>query len=167
MSEAKDFLLVKVDSDTNPRLIGAFDEDKNFILSLGDGEQVKVTTDDTRELWRHKKFFLLLGAVIDNLPDYLTTEDLKTGQTETLAKRYPTKEKLLIELKIQLGMIDLHYTLDGREVWMTTNSISFGRMGEKKFKTFVDECREVILRRFLSDMSPHDFDENLYKLIFA
>lgn len=146
-------LLVKTGTGIDDRLIGAQDDDRNFILSLGDGELVKCTTDDTRQLWRHRKFFLLLTRVIDYM-------------SEELSERYPTPEKLLIELKLQLGYMDVHVTLEGREVWTATNSISFAAMGEAKFKRFVNECRDVILKRFLPDITEYEFDQNFMSLIF-
>lgn len=153
MSEPKEYLLCRTGGDENPRLIGATDEDANFILSLADGEMVKVVTDDTRSLWRHRKFFLLLNSVRDHM-------------SEEMSAKFPTAEKMLIELKMQLGYFEVHTDLNGRDVWVATASISFRKMGEDRFRNFVRECRDVILKYFLPGMDPQDFDENLYNLIF-
>ena len=152
-NDLKEYLLVKTGGNDDPRLVPAFDEDRNFVLSLGDGEQVKIVAEDTRTLWRHRKFFALLTAVRDHLP-------------EELSVQFPTVEKILIELKLQLGYMDVHTTLDGRDIWVATNSISFARTGEAKFKAFVFECRDVILKQFFPTMEVSEFDENFLSLMF-
>jgi hypothetical protein len=153
MTDYKEYLLVRTGGDTDPRLIPAYDEDKNFILSLADGEMVKIIADDTRSLWRHRRFFLLLKMVHEHMD-------------ESMAEKFPTVEKMLIELKLQLGYMDVHTDLNGRDIWVATNSISFAKMGEKRFIQFVKDCRDVILKHFLPDVSIEDFNENFYKLIF-
>ena len=166
MSKEKYHFLVKVDSGNNDRLIPAMDEDKNFILGLEDGEMVKVSSGDVRSQWRHRKFFLLLKRVLEYLPDYLNDYDINNGINLTLSDRFKTPEVLLLELKLQLGYMDIHVSMDGRQIWTATSSISFACMGEAKFKEFVNECRGILTERFLPDISKEEFDNNFLSLIF-
>lgn len=153
MTHKKEYLFVKTDTGVNDRLIPVMDEDRNFVLSLNDGEFVKCSVNDARKLWRHKKFWLLLKKVQDHM-------------SEDLSDRYPTSEKILLELKLILGYFEVHTDISGRDIFIATNSISFTSMGEVKFKHFVNECRDVILNHFLPNISPEDFDTQFMSLMF-
>ena len=85
---------------------------------------------------------------------------------ESLADRYNTVAKLLIELKIQTGCVEFHTTLGGKETMIVNGSISFAAMGEKKFTEFVNDCKNIILKYFLKGMSEKDFDTKFMTLIF-
>jgi len=145
----KHYFVVKHGND----LIPATDEDSKFIYFLAEGEMLTVSVDDTRHLWRHRKFFALLKKVIEYMP-------------ENLSERYNTTAKLLIELKIQTGEIELHTTLGGKEAMVVNGSISFDNMGEKRFTSFVNDCRNIILKRFLIGMDEKTFDTKFMTLIF-
>lgn len=136
----------------NDRLIPFDIEDSLVIANLEEGEKVIFSTDDIREVWRHRKFFKLLNEVINHMP-------------EELVKKYPSPQNLLDEIKLQLGYYEKHYTLGGKEVWKPT-SISFASMGEKKFIEFVNKSKDLILKYFLIGISEEDFDENFMNLIF-
>jgi len=145
----KHHFLIKVGNE----LIPATDEDSKFIYFMKEYEMCHISTDDTRQLWRHRKFFLLLKKVIEYMP-------------EDLSEKYNTTDKLLIELKIQLGLFEIHTTLGGIEAMIVRGSISFGKMGEKKFTEFVNDCRNIILKRFLINMDEKTFDTQFMTLIF-
>lgn len=127
-------------------------EDSLVIANLEEGSKVIFTTNDVREVWRHRKFFKFLTEVINHMPEELT-------------KKYPSPENLLDEIKLQLGYYEKHYTLGGKEVWKP-KSISFKYMGEAKFKEFVKRSKDLILKYFLVGISPEDFDNNFITLIF-
>lgn len=148
-----ELLLSKTTINDLPVIVPATDDDRYILWSIADGELLKASTDDTRALWRHRKFFALLKKVLEHMPEHL-------------AEKYPTTDKLLIQLKLMMGHFDVHTTIDGRDVWVATNSISFKSMGEKKFKEFVSECRDVILKHFLPDISDVEFDRNFMTLMF-
>ena len=148
-SKEKYNFLVKKDG----KLIPATDEDSKFIFFLDEGAMVKISTSDVRQLWRHRKFFKLLQKTIEYMP-------------EKLSEKYPTTEKLLIELKLQLGMMDIHVSLGGKEIMIVKNSISFENMGEKKFTDFVNSCRDLILKHFLKGMTFEQFNSDFMSLIF-
>jgi len=166
MAEKKEYLFVKADTGQNDRLIPCMDDDRDFMLSLGDGEMVKIVTDDTRSLWRHKRFFIMLRRVIDMLPDYITEKDRERGIFVTMAKRIPTVDKLLICLKIDLGLFEIHTDRLGYKHEVITSSISFSSMGETRFKEFVKNCRDKLLEEYLV-VNPEDFDEEMKDLMFG
>jgi hypothetical protein len=148
VSKVKKYLLIK----KGDNLIPYDDEDSLAIALLKEGERVVATLDDARELWRHRKFFKLLTEVINHMP-------------EQLSEKYPKPENLLDELKLQMGYYEKHYTLGGTEVWKPT-SISFAKMGEKKFVEFVNDSKALILKYFLVGITEEQFDENFMRLIF-
>lgn len=162
----KDYLLVKINSGTDDRLVGVTDEDRNWILSLEDGEFAKCTINDTRSLWRHRKFFLLLNKVQQHLPDYLTESDMVQGFVKPMSRRYPTAESILIALKLELKLYDVVYSVNGDQFKVVKGSISFASMGEARFKEFVNQCRDLILQFFLTDVDPGTFDKEFMSLMF-
>jgi hypothetical protein len=153
MTHKKEYLFVKTGTGDNDRIIPVMDEDRNFILSLSDGEFIKCSVNDARKLWRMRKFWLLL-------------KNVKNHMSEELSDKYPTTEKILLELKLILGHFEVHTDISGRDIFVATNSISFLNMSESNFKNFVNECRIVILKHFLPDISPEDFDKEFMSLMF-
>ena len=148
MTKQKFNILIK----QNDSLIPFDIEDSLVIARLNDGDKVLFTTDDTREVWRHRKYFKLLSEVINHMP-------------EELSKKYPSPENLLDEIKLQLGYYEKHYTLGGKEIWKP-KSISFKTMGEKKFIEFVKASKDLILKYFLVGISEQNFDRHFMTLIF-
>lgn len=129
------------------------DEASKFLSFLENGTYVSVSPDDSRSLWRHKKFFALLQKVSQHLPEHLS-------------ERYNTVEKILLEIKLQMGYYDVHLTLGEREVIIVKQSISFSKMGEKRFVEFVGQAKDIILKWFLKNISEEDFDKEFMSLMF-
>ena len=135
------------------KLIPVTEEDSKFIYFMQEGDMATISTDDTRQVWRHRKFFALLKKTIEFMP-------------EELSNRYGTTALLLRELKIQTGNVSWHTTLGSKEVMVLDGSIAFLSMGEKKFKEFVNDCKTVILKCFLTNMTEEQFDNDFMTLLF-
>lgn len=148
MTKQKYNILIKHDD----RLIPFDNEDSLIIAKLSEGDKVIFSTNDVREVWRHRKFFKLLSEVINHMP-------------EELVKKYPSSETLLDEIKLQLGYYEKHYTLGGKEIWKP-KSINFATMGEAKFIEFVKKSKDLILKYFLIGVSDIEFERNFMTLIF-
>jgi len=131
--------------------IPATQEDVELLKYVMDGDTIQFVIGDNRELWRHRRFFLLLNKVLHHIP-------------EELEKRYPTTNALLIELKLQLRMYDVHVTLGGKEM-LIPQSISFANMGEKAFIQFCNDCKKVILKYFLKGIDEETFDKEFFDII--
>lgn len=155
MSLKKDIIIIMKKNlliKHNDRLIPFDNEDSLVIGNLEEGAKVVFSTNDAREVWRHRKYFKLLSEVINHMP-------------EELSNKYPRPENLLDEIKLQLGYYEKHYTLGGREMYIP-KSISFGAMGEKTFIEFVKRSKDLILKYFLINVSVEDFNKHFMTLIF-
>lgn len=153
----KDNLLVK----NNGQLIPYEIEDKKVFDKIGDGEFVSFSTYDVRSIRYHRRFFALLQKVLEHIPEKIMVyTDKKTG---IIYDRYISVENLLIELKLQMGLYDLHTTLGGREIYVP-RSINFSEMGQKRFQRFVKEAQPVILKRFLPDIDEKTFEKEFMGL---
>jgi len=114
--------------------VPATQEDVELLKYVMDGDTIQFVIGDNRELWRHRRFFLLLNKVLHHIP-------------EELEKRYPTTNALLIELKLQLRMYDVHVTLGGKEM-LIPQSISFANMGRNHLFNSVTIARKLSLNTY-------------------
>ena len=114
--------------------VPATQEDVELLKYVMDGDTIQFVIGDNRELWRHRRFFLLLNKVLHHIH-------------EELEKRYPTTNALLIELKLQLRMYDVHVTLGGKEM-LIPQSISFANMGRNHLFNSVTIARKLSLNTY-------------------
>ena len=102
-------------------------------LPVGQVFKAKITRG--RNLKHHRKFFALLKVVMDNLP-------------EANAARWPTTDRLLLELKLQTGRFDMHHSLGDKTV-PVPQSISFAKMEQGDFEQFYNDCIDIIVKHII------------------
>ena len=155
----KDNLLIFKDGKPQPYE----QEDRIEYGKLKEGDFLKWSTYDARKVLYHRRFFKLLATVLDHIPERINS--CVDKETELVFNRYATVDNLLIELKLQMGLYDLHITLGGKEIYVP-RSIDFKNMGQNKFQKFVKEAQPIILKRFLPDITPEVFDKEFLNLMF-
>lgn len=147
----------------NGQLIPYEDEDIKVFNLINEGDFVSFATHDVRSILYHRRFFALLAKVLEHVPEHINTyfdQDLKAN-----AIRYTSVDSLLIELKLQMQLYDLHITLGGKSIYVP-RSVNFKSMGQKKFKKFVEDAQVVILKRFIPDVTPETFTKEFLNLMF-
>jgi len=155
----KDNLLIFKDGKPQPYE----QEDRIEYGKLKEGDFLKWSTYDARKVLYHRRFFKLLATVLEHIPERINSyTDKETGLT---GLRYPTVDSLLVELKLQMSLYDLHVTLGGKQIYVP-RSIDFKNMGQVKFQKFVKEAQPIILKRFLPDISDEVFDKEFLQLMF-
>ena len=155
----KDNLLIIKDGKPEPYE----HEDRIEFGKLKEGDFLKWSNYDVRKVLYHRRFFKLLDTVLDHIPERINTfTDEKTG---LISVRYPTVDSLLIELKLQMRLYEIHVTLGGKEIFVP-QSIDFKNMGQKKFQNFVKDAQPVILKRFLPSISAEVFEKEFMNLMF-
>jgi len=123
--------------------------DQDFELSrkVEVGDTISGTINDARNVLHHRKFFKLLSKTLYLMP-------------ETIQKRLPTVDALLVEIKLHLGYYDLQVTEKGTQIYVP-RSINFYTMGQKAFDTFYSDAFDCILKHYLKDISKEDFENEL------
>lgn len=155
----KDNLLIFKDGKPQPYE----QEDRIEYAKLKEGDFIKWSTYDVRSILYHRRFFKLLATVLEHIPEHINTYlDKETGLS---GDRYATVDSLLIELKLQMHLYDLHVTLGGKQIYVP-RSINFKGMGQKKFQKFVKDAQPIILKRFLPDISVETFEKEFMNLMF-
>ena len=139
------------------KIIPATDNDRNFILEMEEGDIIPFDTSDSRKLWRHKKYWMMISKVFEHLP-------------EDMLEKYRSPEMIHTEIKLQNGHYDIHITLGGKEVFVVSSKVgstSFENMGEERFKEFIEkEAKPTILKHFLKNVDAETFDKEFMSLIF-
>ena len=110
------------------------------------GEVLAVEFKRPRNYKFLKKFRALVQVVFDN------------------QDKYSNKEDLVVELKLQVGHYEEHITLGGKITYQP-KSISFAQMDELEFGVFYNKVVDVVLKRFLNDMSKEDFDYTVDQIV--
>ena len=155
----KDNLLIIKDGKLEPYE----QEDRIELSKLKEGGFLKWSSYDARKVLYHRRFFKLLATVLEHIPERINNYFDTELNIEIL--RYPTVDSLLIELKLQMKLYDLHITLGGKQIFVP-RSIKFSEMGQKKFQMFVKEAQPVILKRFIPDVTPEVFEKEFINLMF-
>jgi len=124
-------------------VVGGIDYDKAKKWKIGQSKECDVK--EPRNYQFHKKFFALVGLCFDNLP-------------EEYDKLFPTPEKLLDELKFQVGHCENHQTIGGKVI-PKTKSINFASMDQYEFQEFYDSVLNVILKYFMVGVEKRDIAE--------
>lgn len=143
MSQLNYILLVKHEG----KLIPAYEADREKFNKIGDGEIVVCDLDDRRNLRFHRKYFAMLNFVFENM-------------SEDLRERIPSVEVLRSEIMRIMGKVEVYYTLDGKRM-LIPESISFAKMGEKKFQKVYSDTIDVCLKYFLPEVNKEDFQLEL------
>jgi hypothetical protein len=103
-------------------------------IPLGEDVAVKIVRD--RSLPQHRKFWAALRYVAE-------------------ATKWGTAERLLVELKLQLGYCDLRMTPSGEVVWVL-DSISFPAKTQDEFQDFMQNSLTFICQEILPGYDPDD-----------
>lgn len=129
--------LVKVQFRGMSALVGATDEDVEKINQLSMDETFTTEVRKMRNSKYHRKYFALLQALLDNMPD-----DVKERRNVN------TIEGLLIDLKLLLGHYELRVTQEGNAVFIP-KSISFAAMDQLEFQKFYSRTIDIALQYYL------------------
>ena len=124
------------------RLTGATPLDKEMLDSIPVDEDIKLVVTVPRNLKFHKKFFVLLGVILDYM-DERTRLELNVH----------TVEELLNRLKIDLGLYTLFIVGPGSTLPEGTpiyqpDSISFDKMDEPEFVAFFEAAERWIAETY-------------------
>lgn len=118
--------------------------DAEIMQGLPDGAPIKmVATIHPRNERAHRWFFGLLGVVADNT-------DLNTTQLLTL-------------IKIGIGHVDTIIMPGTGEVIYQPRSISWAKMDEKEFRSFVDRAINFIIERILPGTDSTELEREVFE----
>ncbi len=131
----------------NEQLVPAYDSDKGNFNSIPEGEIVVCDLDDKRKLWYHRRYFAMLKFVFENMP-------------ENYHEMFPSIEILRSEIMRLMGKVEIYYTLDGKRM-LVAQSISFAKMGQKKFEKVYSDTSDICLKHFLPETNKEDFELEL------
>ena len=116
--------------------------DLDKIKKYKPGMIIKAKVSRRRNAAHHRKFFALLGAVVD----HTDCEDV---------------EELLEDIKIKMKFIkEYKVAWDGRVI-VRTKSIGFDKMDQDAFNIFYDKAINVLLNHFLDKWTTEDIDKAL------
>ena len=100
-----------------------------------EGEILRVHISKPRNVKFHRLFFALLQTVFNNLP-------------EDLEQKIPTVDRLLWELKLQMGRFDISESIGGKQIFIP-HSISFASMDGDEFERFFADAIHVIRKKII------------------
>jgi hypothetical protein len=143
MPELNYILLIKHEG----KLFPAYDRDRERLNLVKENEIVVCDLDDKRNLRFHRKYFAMLNFVFENM-------------SEDLRERIPSVQVLRSEIMRIMGKVEVYYTLDGKRM-LIPESISFAKMGEKKFERVYSDTIDVCLKYFLPEVDKEDFELEL------
>jgi len=112
-------------------------------------EVFKVVLTRPRSIGHHRKFFALIRALYDSLPD-------KSG--------YPTMDNFLTAIKIGIGHIDMYETASGAK-YPVPKSISFANMQQDEFNQFYDSVIDLVLTSILPNFKREDIERKINEII--
>ncbi len=117
------------------------------IHGLKNGETYKAVVTKPRNSQHHRKYWAMIGLIMDNLPD-------------EMALLFRTPDHLHTELKLQAGLFDIHYTLGGKEI-PKVHSINFGAMDQIEFEAYYDKTLEIVAKYIIPNIDKQDIEEQL------
>jgi len=133
------------------RFIPAYGTDFDLAKRIKVGETVKAVVTRPRNYGFHKKYFAMIRCFHHCLH-------------EELADRYPTRDSLLVAIKILAGHFDVSFLPDGTEVQIP-KSISFGAMDDYAFEEFYSRTLDIGLKYFLRDMDKEEFEQEILNFL--
>ena len=120
--------------------------DEDNLKRIKPGQTIEVEYKKPRNPQFHRKFFALLGVVLDN------------------QDRHDSIDSLLIELKLQMAHYDLHVTMGGKSIYIP-KSIAFHRMDDDEFAKFYDRALTVILKRFIQGATAAEINRQVDEIV--
>lgn len=131
--------------------IPAYDEDREILKGIKQGELISCSISDVRSLLYHRRYFKMLQEVIKMMPEHLNSI-------------YKKPEHIISDIKEILGMYDTRVNYRGDEV-KDYHSISFAKMGQKRFEQFYNDSCDIILNIYLPEISLEDFNKHIRSLM--
>jgi len=126
-------------------LLPSLPDDELALSSLKRGEIITATIAKSRNSAFNRKFFALLGIVVENT-EYINTE------------------QVLHLLKLKLGHYDEIINTNGKVIY-APKSISFGKMSPDEFSKFYNQSINIILRDFLTDWKDGQINEAINQVV--
>ncbi len=124
-----------------PTAVADFDK----ISGLQKDTSYLVTITKIRSPRFHRKYFAMLKATMENMPD-------------EMRKIIPDIENLLTELKFQTGYYLEYRTISGRVTYIP-KSISFEKLDDLEFAEFYRKSEDVILKYFMKNVKREELEE--------
>ena len=124
--------------------IPAHNSDYELAKKVQPGDSIEGKIGVHRSLGFHKKFFALIRYTYHHM-------------SEQLQEALPSEDALRLELTLQAGYWDKHYTMGGKEI-IYPKSISFASMDQVDFEKLYSAVLDVVLKWFVTDI---DEDELL------
>jgi len=119
-------------------LIPSLPDDELALKSIKRGQIVEIELKRPRNAKFHKKFFALIGIVLEN--------------TE-----YDTSEQILHLIKLKLGYYETIINTNGKVIYIP-KSISFSSMDNDDFNNFYNKAVNIVLRDFLINWENSDIN---------
>lgn len=126
-------------------LLPSLPEDAEALASIANGEVIEIEFKAPRNGKFHRKFFALLGVVVDGTD-------------------YDNVEQILHLLKLKLGHYENIINTNGKVVYFP-KSISFAKMNQIEFERFYNQSVNIILRDFLQNWTKDDIDRAVERII--
>lgn len=128
-------------------------EDADEFSTMQEDQPYKIKVSRPRNVKFHRKYFVLLKLVLDNLPEGFAL-------VTPVGNRIPVNsvKSLLWHIKMQNGYYTEKMTLGGR-ITYEADSISFGSMDEPAFQKFYSESIDTILKYFLVGADRSELEE--------
>lgn len=120
---------------------------KEALSKIGAGEYMTAEIKRPRNPKFHRLFFALLDVVMENM-------------SHEQRDQWPTKERLLWEIKLQTGYFQMAESVGGK-MYPIPSSISFASMDDVEFGEFFTKALDVCRRYFLPGVSDAELREAL------
>ena len=122
--------------------IPAYDSDRLEAQKTKEGKCIKFSAKEVRNPQHHKKFFALLGMIVENNDKIISIN------------------QALIEMKLRCGWYHIHVTLKGEPLYIP-DSISFDNMGQRKFNEFYDLAVKQTCEYFLKGVTSEQIEREI------
>jgi hypothetical protein len=120
----------------------AHNSDWELTKKVKDGESITAKLSFPRSLKFHKKFFALIRYTHFHM-------------SEAMVEKYPSEDALRLELTLQAGYWEKHYTIGGKEV-IYPKSISFEKMDNEEFARLYSAVLDVVLKWFIDEIDENE-----------
>ena len=110
------------------------DNAREMFKKIPEGAYFEVKNANQRVVWYHRKFFLMLSIVFQNLP-------------EAFDEYYPTSESLRRALLLLAGHTVTYRMPDGTER-IEADSIAFDKIGQAEFEQVYNACVNAAIKHF-------------------
>ena len=122
--------------------IPAHNSDYELSKKVKNGDSIEGSLSVPRSLGFHKKFFALVRYTFHHM-------------SEDLQGKFPSEDALRLELTLQAGYWEKHYTIGGKEITYP-KSISFAKMDQVEFEKLYSAVLDVVLKWFVRDIDENE-----------